>query len=454
METIVNDINTERALLASMINSPAIFTDLGGLIDGSCFYDNGCRRIFTAIADINSKGGTADIVSLYSWFSSKGEHNAVTLSEITTGTTARDYRSAALRLKELSMRRRLWKLGTALRQAGTSEATELDVVQSRTIEEIESIFRDNTDSLLTLTDTYGELRSALLDRMNGTASMRASATGFNDIDNHGGLMSGELIIIAGESSQGKTAFATTLALRAISQGHPVAFYSMEMSARQMTVRIAAQESGVKAAAINYGTPTAQMIEKLDEGMGTVKTGICFFDERSTSSLDDIIASIRVMHLKQGIRGAVVDYLQILNVNTKTVNKEQSLADAARRLKNLAKELDIWIIALSQLNRDRDNPQPTIARLRDSGQIAEAADTVMLVYRPEVYGKTFPKPYEHTPTTGMAMIDVAKGRNTGIYKFICAFDSGTVTFRPLDENEARMAVADERQPIQIMDNLPF
>lgn len=139
-----------------------------------------------------------------------------------------------------------------------------------------------------------------------------------------------------------------------------------------------------------------------------------------------------MKRKYDIDGAAVDYLQILKVNMKGANKEQQMGDVARRLKNLAKELDIWIIALSQLNRDKDNPVPSIARLRDSGQIAEAADMVMLIYRPEVKGKSYPGEFSHVDTKSTAMIDVAKGRNIGIMKFICKFDAPTTHFYDLQD----------------------
>lgn len=105
---------------------------------------------------------------------------------------------------------------------------------------------------------------------------------------------------------------------------------------------------------------------------------------------------------------------------------------ARRLKNLAKELDIWVVALSQLNRDNLSPVPTLARLRDSGQIAEAADVVMLIYRPEYYGKDYPEPFRHASTQGTAMIDVAKGRNVGTFKFLVGFDKPTTHFYNLSD----------------------
>ena len=106
------------------------------------------------------------------------------------------------------------------------------------------------------------------------------------------------------------------------------------------------------------------------------------------------------------------------------NKEQQMGDVARRLKNIAKELDIWVIALSQLNRDRENPVPTMARLRDSGQIAEAADIVLLIYRPEYYGRQYSDEFSGIDTNGTALIDIAKGRNIGIGKFICGFEKET------------------------------
>ena len=113
-----------------------------------------------------------------------------------------------------------------------------------------------------------------------------------------------------------------------------------------------------------------------------------------------------------------------------------MGDVSRRLKNLAKELNIWIIALSQLSRDRDNPRPNLNRLRDSGQIGEAADLIALVWRPEVLQvrTSYPEPFRDVSTHGTAMIDVAKGRNTGIYSFICGFNADTTCFYDIPSRE--------------------
>lgn len=208
-----------------------------------------------------------------------------------------------------------------------------------------------------------------------------------------------------------------------------------MTGEQLTARIVSMQSGVSASTMTYGKPSVSDRERIKTAVDILQKDNLIFDDRSTSNIDNILGSIRRMKIRYNIDGAVIDYLQILNVNMKsTVNKEQQMADVARRLKNLAKELQIWIIALSQLNRDRDNPEPTIDRLRDSGQIAEAADTVMLVYRPEYYGRKFPKPFETKETHNAALIDVCKGRNTGTMKFICRFVPELTLFLDGDAGE--------------------
>ena len=158
-----------------------------------------------------------------------------------------------------------------------------------------------------------------------------------------------------------------------------------------------------------------------------------------------------MKRKYNIDGAAVDYLQILNVNMKNVNKEQAMGDITRRLKNIAKELDIWVIALSQLSRDKENPIPTLARLRDSGQIVEAADNVILIYRPEFYGKfSYPSDFSNVSVNGTAMIHLAKGRNVGTTKFICGFNAPTTLFHDMQNTPTKP----EQLNIASLENVPF
>ena len=226
---------------------------------------------------------------------------------------------------------------------------------------------------------------------------------------------------------------TSLAIKiAMNCGCPIAFYSMEMKKEQIAARMISIASGVPSNEILFSKLDSGQILQIDKGVSQVEHYEVYFDDRSTSNIETILSSIRMMKIKYGVKGVIVDYLQILNVNMKGTNKEQQMGDVARRLKNIAKELDIWVIALSQLSRDNMNPQPSLSRLRDSGQIAEAADMVILIYRPEVYGKTYPDDFSTYDTKGTAMIDVAKGRNVGLMKFIVGFKKENTNFYDLDE----------------------
>lgn len=268
--------------------------------------------------------------------------------------------------------------------------------------------------------------------MSGKTDLTGTPTGFDKIDGKtGGLQKSDLIIIAGETSAGKTSMAVSMMKNAAIAGAKIAMYSMEMKKEQITSRIISMISGIPSNVILYSPLSGMQLENVDRAVDTVSKMQIYFDDRSTSNIDTIISSIRQMKFKNGIDGAVVDYLQILNVNMKGSNKEQQMGEVARRLKNLAKDLDIWIIALSQMNRDNLNPVPTLARLRDSGQIAEAADIVMLIYRPEVKGKRYPDEFSDVDTKGTAMIDIAKGRNIGLLKFICGFNAASTHFYDLN-----------------------
>ena len=218
-----------------------------------------------------------------------------------------------------------------------------------------------------------------------------------------------------------------------------------MTALQLTARLLSMQSGVSSDTILYGRPDEIELVSIDKAVGLLADKALLFDERSTPNIDTIINTIRIMKKRFNIRGAVVDYLQILSVNSRMYNKEQQMGEAARRLKNLAKELDIWVMALSQLNRDKDNPEPNINRMRDSGQIAEAADVVILVYRPEKYGKRYGGDFSNVDPKDTALINVAKGRNIGTFKFICGFNESCTKFYPLDEEPTIATPIEEDAP---------
>lgn len=435
-QTMIHDIECERQLLGNLLLSFRAYDNenVAELLDEDCFYNLNCREIYSAIKHIADRGDIPDIISVSATIAKSGgltDQMAVVNLMADAISTANIY-NLALRLKELKLRRKMWELGHQLIVAGSTESEDIVEAQSTAKDTIESLFASNTAEVKSMTDTLSELREVIAYNRLNDRPIIGTPTGYSEIDKRGGLSPSDLVVVAGETSQGKTAFATSMVVSAIANNHPVAFYSMEMSRLQLTARIAAMNSGVNSSTLLQGRLTDMQTNQVEIGLRNINSDLLYFDDRSTSSIDSILSSIRTMKLKHNIAGAVVDYLQILSVNTRNANVEQQLGEIARRLKNIAKELNIWIIALSQLSRDKDSPVPSLGRLRASGQIAEAADIVALVYRPSVYDRRYPAPFEQASTDGTAMIDIAKSRNIGCFKFLCGFRAETTQFYDLKE----------------------
>lgn len=357
--------------------------------------------------------------------------DAYNVTEMLSAASGNYYYSIRV-LYYLKVRRSAWMVA----QKMATKALDLTYDIGETLEEAEKELTDcyaiPVSNISTMTDAARELYEKHIQRnLSGESTLTGAPTGFAAFDERsGGLQAGNLVIVAGETSQGKTALAMAMSMHAAKAGYPIAFYSMEMTRTELFARMSATETGVSANRYLYAPLTQEEMVSFDKYIDQIPGIPIYFDDNSTSNIDIILSSIRVMVAKKGIKGAVIDYLQILNVNMKSSNKEQQMGEVARRLKNLAKDLGIWIIALSQLRRDEQNHLPTLNRLRDSGQIAEAADTVMLVYRPEVFGALYPEPFKNADTRATALIDVAKGRNIGLTKFLVGFDCATTRFYEL------------------------
>lgn len=454
METNVQlrDEDAEKVVLGTIITERNALEEVRELLSEDSFYNPFHKQIYKAAIQVASLGERPDVITVKNKLVANGvKFELVEYLKITSNCTFDLYQYAA-RLHDLTIRRKFWDIGQYLVSNSYSETEDILDVTNSVSEELASLFKSSSTTVTTINDGLESVYKMINDNLTGNKPMTGTPTGFEKIDaKSGGLQKSDLIIIAGETSQGKTSLAVSIMRNAAYFGAKIAMYSMEMKKEQITARILSMESGVAANQIMYSRLTDSQIQAVDKGIGRVSgTGI-YFDDRSTSNIDTIISSIRYMKLKFGIDGAIVDYLQILNVNMKGANKEQQMGDVARRLKNLAKELDIWIIALSQLNRDTMNPVPTLSRLRDSGQIAEAADVVILIYRPEVdkiTKRSYPGDFSNVETKGTAMIDIAKGRNIGLLRFICGFNAATTYFYNLDSvplSGSKVADVEEENP---------
>jgi len=339
-------------------------------------------------------------------------------------------------LGDYKKRRTIFEISQHLRHEGLQVGENLESVIERVKEDLTDVVNgDKTTNTSSMQDVLNNLSSIVKDNLSGKNDGLKTKSGFAYIDDKGGLIPTDLIIIAGASSMGKTSFADSVVLNAIQEGAKILFFSLEMSKEQLTARMLSKYTKINSRKQLYSKLDEYEIRQFDKGVGTLWecASNLFFDDDSTSNLDDICSSIRKHKAKYDIRGAVIDYLQLVGGQERGENNETFLARISRKLKNLAKDLGIWIIALSQIHRDKDNYVPTMNMIRGSGQIAEAADVILLLYRPEYYNKkegknfNYPYPNEKVQVEGTALVIQAKGRNDGDGSFICGFDASTTHF---------------------------
>lgn len=433
-QPLVNDPKAEQYVIGSLLVDPTAYTLVSQYLDEDCFYDPMCRDIWKAVDNMGKQGMPIDVISVSAELSKqKSNVTALDLMNISAQIASSAHvEYHAIRLQDLGRRRKLWVVGQQLSKVGLSEEILTADAHQEAIESIGGVF-EKADGVFTLDDAMNSLNEIMVKNATVGGVTTGTKTGMERFDEKGGLQKSDLIIVAGETSQGKTSLALCMTRHAIENGAKVAFYSMEMTKEQLTARLLSAKTNIPANNILYsGSLAPSEIRMIDDARGKLPGENLFFDDKSTSNIDSILLSIRMLKMQKEIDGAVVDYLQILNVNSRSTSfsREQAMGDAARRFKNLAKELNIWIIALSQLSRDSNCPEPNLNRLRDSGQIGEAADVVILVYRAEYYNRAYPAPFDNKddyPTDGTAMIDVAKGRNIGTFKFFMGFNKNTTNF---------------------------
>ena len=444
--TMPHSVEVEESVLGTILADANVLNDVRDMLNPDAFYVNKHKDIYNCILAVADRGEHVDIITVFEECAKKKlDLSAFDIAQLTPKYTP-FYNERVAILVEKWQWRKMFEIGSLLTSNALSGVNDINEVLSEVKDRIDGVFSGNHESVFTMKDAVEAVYDNISKNYKGHGELTGSPTGFKKLDSRsGGLQTSDLIIVAAETSQGKTSFAIKLAMNC---GCPVAFYSMEMKKEQIAARMISIASGVPANEILFSKLDSGQIQKIDSGASRVINYPVYFDDRSTSNIETILSSIRMMKIKYGIKGVVVDYLQILNVNMKGSNKEQQMGDVARRLKNIAKELDIWVIAISQLNRDAQNPVPSLARLRDSGQIAEAADMVVLIYRPEIYGKRYPEEFSGYETQGTAMIDVAKGRNVGLMKFVVGFKKENTNFYDLDD----VPVYKEKE--ERPDGLPF
>ncbi len=437
--------DAERAILKLFLAYPNVIADVRESLSDADFTDAKNRSLFRCIMSVLDDGDEPSLLSVSNKARSIApDIDACFIAEtVATDEGGNDPAYLCRVLNQVRVRRELW-----LRmEDAASRALDYSVDPAEIIEQVRKDLGDiqsvGQEHIVTDTRVYGELCRIMVDNRQPETRHEGTATGFDWLDVRGGLRPTDLVIVAAESSQGKTSFALSVALNARLRSHKIAYFSLEMSSQQLCARLLAMQTNIPSSSIltsplndnEFGVAYdyAANLSKRSEEEGAI-----LLDDRPLSSIDGIISSIRSMVVKRGISGAVVDFLQRLSPPRGT-SQEVYLAYVAQRLKNLARECGIWIMALSQLSRDRDSVVPNLNRVRGSGEINEASDLTILLYRPEAVvpfsaTRPFPEPFSQYSTKDCAMITIAKNRNGSTGAFLCGFDAQATHFyeKPLSE----------------------
>ncbi len=419
-------IEAEQALLGCLLLNPRSYEQVADRIAPEDFYREDHREIYAAFIDLTENRQSGDAVTVAEWFQSRDKADMVAGGSYLT-MLANNVASAANIIayadivREKSVLRQLIDIGTeiagdAYRPDGRAAETILEKAEQEIfkIAEQGSQRRSNFVHVESLLKESYELIEELSTK---TGDVTGVPTGFTDLDEKtSGLQPSDLIIIAGRPAMGKTTLAMNIAeSAAIRNQVPVGVFSMEMSSQQLVFRLFSSLGAINQKRLRTGKLEDTDWDGLNSAFRMLKQAPVYIDETPGLSPAQIRARARRMKREHDIGLIVIDYLQLMQVPNNRENRATEIAEISRGLKALAKELNVPVIALSQLNRaleQRPNKRPVMADLRESGSIEQDADLILFIYRDEVYNPD-------TPSKGLAEVIIGKHRNgsTGILELL-------------------------------------
>lgn len=401
----------ERIILGSLITQPSLFRSATKIVNEEDFYEN--RTMFSLLYEMYTNSEAIDLATV----SIKAGQNGINPAEVIDLTknigSTDNFQTHLLKLKEISIRLKLVSIATDFRQNIDNTPDVFEVISDvkRKLEEVEPNFKSGVNNM---TELLAEVNARIEENSRG---IKGVFTGINDFDTFSkGLQRGDLVVIAGETSQGKTSLALSWAFNQILDGKNIAIYSYEMSTVQIAARIVSIASSVSSKSILMDKLSDGEYNDVNQAFTELMEKHLFVIETIESSYQWLESSIVSMVDTYGIDAVYVDYLQLITI--KGASKKDAAAHSANGLKRLAKssKVDIPIIALSQLARDKQSPSPSLDRLKESGDIENAADTVIGIYRPDHYGFTELSAYNTNgdiQSKDLGIMKVLKGRNIGL-----------------------------------------
>jgi len=430
-----HNAEAEQAILGGVLLDPDALGNVIEIIEPKDFYHEAHQIIYQQILSIFDRGEPIDIITLTESLQTRQLLERCGGAQYITGLTDLVVTSANIAhyakiVKEKATLRKLAQVSSDIFSRCFDLDTEVDVF----LDEVEKQIFDIAENKVH--PDYYPIREVVkesfeqIERMTQDKKFVTGVpTGFDELDRKtAGFHPSDLIIVAGRPGMGKTAFALNVAQHCASQhGIGVGIFSLEMSKNQLVTRMLCSEAQVDSQRLRRGYIELPEMQRLIQAAGKLAEAPILIDESATTALE-IRATARRMMAESNIGMIIVDYLQLMRGRAGAERREQEISEISRTLKILAKELNIPIVAISQLNRrveDRRDRRPELADLRESGAIEQDADLILFIYRDEVYNRD-----ETNPNRGIAEVNVGKHRNgpTGIVKL--AFQSQYTTFRNL------------------------
>ncbi|MBM4191703.1 MAG: replicative DNA helicase [Gammaproteobacteria bacterium] len=430
VRTPPHSLEAEQAVLGGLMLDASAWDNVADVLRAEDFFRPDHRLIFDAIGQLAAQVKPVDAVTVSEQLERNGRLSDVGglayLGALARDTpTAANVRAYAAIVRERSLLRQLLTAGTEIAASvfnneGETAQELVESAEGRVFAIAERGAHGKRDGAVSVQQIMPGLIDQIDEWHNNPDGMRGLPTGFDAFDRKtGGLRGGDLVVVAGRPSMGKTTFAINMAeYAALKAGvnASVAIFSMEMPSEQLLTRMLSSIGRVSLGHIRSGQISDDDWPRITGAVGQLSDAKIFIDETPALTPIELRARARRVYRENGLNLVIVDYLQLMQVPGTKENRATEIAEISRGLKTLAKELSVPVIALSQLNRgveQRADKKPVMSDLRESGAIEQDADMILLIYREEVYDK-------NTTKKGIAEIDLAKHRNGETGAFLLTF----------------------------------
>lgn len=410
------NLEAEQAVLGGIFLNNSIFHTMVDILSEDDFYSPVHRIIYQHLLDLYRKNTPMDLVTLSESLQAAGELDAVGgASYLTSLTESVASASNALHhahiVREKALRRNLIAAASGIIAETFEQGKEIDALLDESEQSIFAISEAKSKPVFRSSkDLVAQVFEHLEKRVERKELVTGVPTGYPKFDElTAGLQPTDLIIVAGRPSMGKTAFALNMSMRsAILHQVPTAIFSLEMSQEQLMMRMLCSWGKVDLGHMRSGFLNDEDWARLYQAADELSQAPIYIDDTPSLGTIELRARCRRMKAEKDLGLVIVDYLQLMRASRRIDSREQEISEISRTLKAVAKEMDVPVVALSQLNRkveDRPNKRPQMADLRESGAIEQDADLIIFLYRDEVYNKS-----EENPKRGIAEIIIGKQRN--------------------------------------------